>query len=119
MLDGIDTTKNPVDLSGLANIAKSRASGGANYPSADGYWITNGSAMITGCIKIEYQDKTGAFHDYTNTILGLGIRGKNTNPLAAGVPATQLPALPNAYSGTGATLTYADYVASKRRAGGV
>jgi hypothetical protein len=109
-LDGIDTSKNPVDLSTLANIAQSGA-GGAAYSAVDGYWVANGKATITGCIKIEYQDKTGAFHDDTATILALGIRGKNTNPLSPKVASTQLPTLPDPYSGVGATLTYADYIA--------
>jgi len=109
-LDGIDTATNPVDLATLASIAKSQALGGANYSAADGYWVSNGNVTITGCIKIEYQDKTGTFHDRTATMLALGYRGRNIHPLAAVVPATQLPTLPNSYSILGATLTYANYV---------
>ena len=98
-LDGIDATKNPVDLSTLANIAKSGATSGVAYTATDGYWVQNGQATITGCIKIEYQDNGGAFHDITAAILALGYRGRNLYPqtraqlLTAG-SATKLTALP-------------------------
>ncbi len=97
-LNGIDTTTNPTDLTTLADIAKSGA-GGAAYNAADGYWIANSQATISGCLKIEYQDTGGAFHDITSAILALGYRGANLNPqskaqLAAVSSGTQLLPLP-------------------------
>jgi len=109
-LDGIDTSTNPTDLTTLANIAKSYASSSTSYTSSDGYWIAKASpqnATISGCIKIEYQDTSGKFHDYTSTILGLGYRGRNTYPQTSGVPSNQVPTLPNPYANpSGATNTY-------------
>ena len=107
-LDGIDTATNPTDLAGLANIAQSGAHNAGAYtpPTAgppatpgDGYWILPGQATITGCIKIEYQDNGGAFHDITGAILGLGYRGRNLNPqtkaqLVTAGSATYLASLP-------------------------
>jgi len=112
-LDGIDTTKNPVDLSTLANIAKSGASSGAVYTATDGYWVLNGQATITGCLKIEYQDNGGAFHDITTTILALGYRGRNLNPqtkaqLNAAGSATKLATMPTNATGQIAASTCAD-----------
>jgi hypothetical protein len=114
-LNGIDTSKNPVDLTTIANIA---TSGAANstvsgpFTPADGYWQTKGTATIQGCLKIEYQDTSGAFHDISSTtspgLLSYGYRGKNINPQTktqlATVSAGQEislplePASPNQYS---------------------
>ncbi|MFZ3217594.1 MAG: pilus assembly PilX N-terminal domain-containing protein [Candidatus Acidiferrales bacterium] len=45
-----------------------------------GYWQAQNTPIITGCIKIEYQDPSGAFHDYTKQILAKGFLGRNINP---------------------------------------
>ena len=45
-----------------------------------GYWQTANTPIITGCIKIEYQDTAGAFHDYTKKMLAMGFLGRNINP---------------------------------------
>ena len=47
---------------------------------SNGYWQTANTPIITGCIKIEYQDTSGAFHDYTKQILAKGFLGRNINP---------------------------------------
>ena len=52
-LDTVSATV-PVDLRGLPNIPTSGAVGGV-YSAANGYWQTNGTQTITGCIKVEYQ----------------------------------------------------------------
>jgi PilX N-terminal len=98
-LDGIDTTKNPVDLSTYATFVMAASAQGGGYSESDGYWVKTGDRTITGCIKIEYQDTGGNFHDITNTILGLGLRGRNINPqtkaqLGAVGNGTQLLSLP-------------------------
>jgi len=103
-LDGIDTATNPVDLSTLASIAKSGAANAGAYTATDGYWVQNGQATITGCIKIEYQDNGGAFHDVTAAILALGYRGRNLNPqtktqLNTAGSATELATLPTNATG--------------------
>jgi hypothetical protein len=84
--DGISSTT-PTDLTSLTNIAKSGGTSNSAYTLADGYWVTGPSSgtyypTISGCIKIEYQDSTGTFHDYTSTMLGssYGYRGRNINP---------------------------------------
>jgi hypothetical protein len=48
--------------------------------SGRGYWQTANTPIITGCIKIEYQDTAGAFHDYTKKMLAMGFLGRNINP---------------------------------------
>jgi hypothetical protein len=108
-LDGIDTSTNPVDLSllslgGPLVIATSGAHSGLAYTPTDGYWVQAGQATITGCLKIEYQDNGGAFHDKTLAILALGFRGRNLNPqtkaqLNTAGSATNLASLPT--NGTG------------------
>jgi hypothetical protein len=66
---------------------------GAAYNSANGYWVTKGYPIVTGCIKIEYETAAGVFTDVTKEILKLGFTGANLNPVAA--PASPaLPALP-------------------------
>ncbi|MFZ3200716.1 MAG: PilX N-terminal domain-containing pilus assembly protein [Candidatus Acidiferrales bacterium] len=50
------------------------------YTSTDGYWIKTGYPIITGCIKIEYQDTSNGWHDITETVLNLGYTGRNINP---------------------------------------
>ena len=81
-LDGIDTVEKPCRFVHACEYREIRSRAAPRYSAVDGYWVSNGNATITGCIKIEYQDKTGTFHDDTATILALGIRGKNTNPLS-------------------------------------
>jgi len=104
-LDGIDTSTDPVDLATLipsgshswwttttAPFYPLPTSGATNtgaagpYTLGDGYWIQNGKPIITGCIKIEYQDTSNKFHDITKTILNLGIIGRNINPQGACTP---------------------------------
>jgi Tfp pilus assembly protein PilX len=52
----------------------------ATVGSGTGYWQAANTPIITGCIKIEYQDTSGAFHDYTKQILAMGFTGRNINP---------------------------------------
>src|ERR1700728_4524365 len=95
-LDTITPTV-PVDLSILAfNGAPPAGYAGVVYPlplsqavsaaayttytstsPKDGYWIAPNKAIITGCIKIEYQNAGGAWTDVTNEILNLGLTGRN------------------------------------------
>ncbi|HEY3936246.1 MAG TPA: pilus assembly PilX N-terminal domain-containing protein [Bryobacteraceae bacterium] len=113
----LDTVTNGTDPVDLATLAVSPAalpswytSNGGVYPlpvsgagatyipsyttPEPGYWIKNGSPIVTGCIKIEYQTLPGgAWVDYTRQILELGFTGRNINP-TSGVAAPNLPALP-------------------------
>lgn len=78
----------------------SDAQGGTSYSSGDGYWITKGYPIITGCIKIDYQSKAtpGTWLDVTAEILNLGFTGRNINPQSAtswaANPPPALPGLP-------------------------
>jgi hypothetical protein len=107
-LNGIDTTSDPVDLYNLATNTGAIASvaptwtwssyssqtfyplpgsdAGATYSSGNGYWQTAGTGIITGCIKIEYQDTSNNWHDITKKILGLGYTGRNIYPQGACTP---------------------------------
>lgn len=92
-LDGIDTSHNPIDLSSYGfsvPIATSFQSGGTYSPS-NGYWVANGDRTISGCLKIEYQDTGGNFHDITTTIVGFGLRGRNIYPQTASVLNANVP----------------------------
>jgi hypothetical protein len=126
-LDGIDTATNPLDLTTLDGAkpgwwnANTTQSGSKFVPlptaalvtpastaytvyntssagTGDGYWVTNGSPTITGCIKIEYQDNNNVFHDITKKILGAGFTGRNINPSSSYSFSTPLktPYLPTA-----------------------
>jgi hypothetical protein len=95
-LDGIDTSHPPVDLNAYAPPGTfiATAAVGSTYSSTDGYWVKAtpvSNRTITGCIKIEYQDTGGNFHDITTTILGLGLRGRNINPLTTSVLNANVP----------------------------
>ena len=108
--NSVSTATDPVDLATLAvapGAMPSWYSGGNNVPamqiplpmsgssgtysSVDGYWIQQNKPMITGCIKIEYQNLTGTWADITQQVLNLGFTGRNINPLGAYVP--NLPGL--------------------------
>jgi Tfp pilus assembly protein PilX len=129
VLDGIDSSSNPVDLGTLTNVASTApwtgngaagpswwaANGGASpylpLPASGaagaaytvynvttvgtgrGYWQTANTPIITGCIKIEYQDTGGFFHDYTKQILAMGFLGRDINPLTGAVISPTLPTL--------------------------
>jgi len=123
LLDGIDSSQPPIDLATLTTkpswwttfstqtwlplpVSGAVANPYAVYnitkippvpATGNGYWQTAGSAIITGCIKIEYQDTAGIFHDYTRQILGLGYSGRNINPLNGAVAP---PTLPNLTAGS-------------------
>jgi len=73
----------PVDLATLAQIPKSGATGGATYNANDGYWQTNGTATITGCLKIEYLNGAQVATDVTNEFLAHGYIAPNINPQGA------------------------------------
>jgi hypothetical protein len=83
----------------------------ATAGTGNGYWQTANTPIITGCIKIEYQDTSGAFHDYTKKILAMGFLGRNINPQTGTVAPPTLPTLAagsaTAAQGptTGATMT--------------
>jgi hypothetical protein len=94
-----------------ANVGKtifplpvSYANAGTTYSAANGYWNKQYYPIITGCIKIEYQDNTAtpAWHDVTWTILNLGYTGRNINPQVGrnGVPAYVAPPALSGFSGT-------------------
>jgi hypothetical protein len=69
----------------------SGATGGTTYSATDGYWLMSSSTpgsvkpgqpspTILGCIKIEYQNLTGAWTDVTTTILNMGFTGRDIAP---------------------------------------
>jgi len=109
----VTTATDPVDLATLAvapgampawynpganNTPVSRiplpmSGAGGAYSAVNGYWIQNGKPMITGCIKIEYQNLAGGWADITQPILNLGFTGRNINPLGSLVNPLTLPGL--------------------------
>jgi hypothetical protein len=114
--DGVTTGTDPIDLANLAVVSTALApppkatwytgfplpvsTGGPAYSSVNGYWVTNGSPIITGCLKIEYQATGGGWTDVTQAILNQGISGWNINPLSAAawvLPPT-IVALPNTFA---------------------
>jgi hypothetical protein len=113
--DGVTTGTDPIDLATLAFVGPATppaisgwyngvnsyplpvSAGGASYSSVNGYWVTNASPIITGCLKIEFQAVGGGWTDVTKVILNQGISGWNINPLpaAAWVTPPTIVALPN------------------------
>jgi Tfp pilus assembly protein PilX len=85
----------------LPIAASAGAAAGGNYNSVNGYWQSNGSASVSGYIKIEaqtaYGSPCGVWRDVTREILALGYAGRNLNP-QNGAPALAptLLALPGA-----------------------
>jgi hypothetical protein len=68
--------------------------GGATYSATNGYWTKTGYPIITGCIKIEYENAAGVFTDVTSQILNYGFTGRNLYPKNWGVASPTLPSLP-------------------------
>jgi hypothetical protein len=64
------------------------------YSAANGYWIKAGRPIITGCIKIEYENAAGAFTDVTSQILNYGFTGANLYPKNWGSTPPTVPSLP-------------------------
>jgi PilX N-terminal len=116
----VTTTVDPIDLANLSVVSTVSApppqatwytgfplpvnpSGGTAYSSATGYWVSQNSPVITGCLKIESQGLGGGWTDVTQAILNQGISGANINPVAAAsyvAPPSIVP-LPNpALAGT-------------------
>ncbi|HTR48741.1 MAG TPA: pilus assembly PilX N-terminal domain-containing protein [Verrucomicrobiae bacterium] len=85
--------------------------GGAN---PDGYWVQKYYPTLTGCLKIDYQDKTSTvtapvWKDATWEILNLGFTGRNINPQVNknGVPAYSGVVAPKEPGYSGSTQTAA------------
>src|SRR6202167_481990 len=104
---GAGITAKPVWYTGTYPLPVSGAIVGGTYsPSsnsntllAPGYWMKAGYPTITGCIKIEYQvNPGGSWVDVTQTILNLGLTGRNVNPTYTAAvqvaPFTYLAGLP-------------------------
>ncbi|MGB8541807.1 MAG: pilus assembly PilX N-terminal domain-containing protein [Candidatus Acidiferrales bacterium] len=66
---------------------------GGSYSATNGYWIQSAKPLITGCLKIEYQNLGGAWTDITPQVLAQGFSGRNINPGNYGVAPPTLPAL--------------------------
>jgi Tfp pilus assembly protein PilX len=72
----------------------------ASYSATNGYWVKQYYPIISGCLKIEYQNSSGNWTDVTPSILELGYTGRdiypqttNTAPptlIAAQTPGTQI-----------------------------
>jgi len=75
---------------GVFPLPLSQATSAIAYTPSDGYWIAKNNAIITGCIKIEYQNAGGGWVDVTQEILHLGITGRNIFPQSAGAVNTLL-----------------------------
>ena len=60
----------------------------------DGYWQALNTPIITGCIKIEYQNAAGVTTDVTQEILKLGLTGRNIYPQSGVGAVNQLLYLP-------------------------
>ena len=113
------SANNPVDLASLAwdggarpgtlpavaawyqaaggySLPMSAAGSTSNYTSSDGYWIQAHYPIITGCIKIDYQNTGNSWVDVTQEILKLGLTGRNINPQGVSVLPPLRPGLPGA-----------------------
>ena len=69
---------------------------GSSYSATDGYWVKTYYPIISGCIKIDYQNSSGSWTDITDQILDLGFSGKDIHPLGSSWIAP--PTLPAAIS---------------------
>jgi hypothetical protein len=80
----VDT--NGFKAAGNYSLPLSKATSNVNYTSADGYWIQKDFPIITGCIKIDYQNAGNNWVDVTPEILKLGLTGPDINPVSAAGP---------------------------------
>ncbi|HEY4879899.1 MAG TPA: pilus assembly PilX N-terminal domain-containing protein [Candidatus Acidoferrales bacterium] len=110
------STLNPVDLASLAwntvgtngvarvetigykaagnwSLPLSKAASTAVYTPSDGYWIKTDFPIITGCIKVDYQNTSHNWVDVTPEILKLGLTGPDISPVGATGPF--FPSKPN------------------------
>ena len=87
-------TTQPSWWSGAATFYPLPTSPTSTYSATTGYWVQSGKPLITGCIKIEYQDNAGNWHDVTTEILSLGFAGRNMNPQSTHIVPPTLPSLP-------------------------
>lgn len=78
----------PLPVSGAKAAPATYISSGTGY---SGYWIQQYYPIITGCIKIEYQNAGGTWVDVTQEILEQGYTGRNINP-QTGVTTNNVPA---------------------------
>lgn len=82
-------------------LSQSAAAVGGNYTAyaggvpKDGYWQGKNTAIITGCLKIEYVSAAGVATDVTQQILNKGFTGRNIYPQTGVGAANELLYLPN------------------------
>jgi PilX N-terminal len=74
-------TPNPIGTN-VWPLPTSGASG-ASYSSTDGYWVKQYYPIMSGCIKIDYQNSSNTWTDVTDKVLELGFTGENIHPLGA------------------------------------
>lgn len=100
-LTGIGTNTFPLPVSYAAATN--------TYASANGYWVKRGYPIITGCIKIDYQNNgaPGTWTDVTAEILKFGYTGRNINPQGSSTVPPALPALPGAQIGASGPTAHA------------
>jgi hypothetical protein len=71
---------------------------GASYSPTDGYWVQKYYPIVSGCLKIEYQNSSGSWTDVTPSILELGYTGRNINPQTSSTVPPTLVAVPTTTS---------------------
>jgi len=71
---------------GHYSLPLSKAAAPGAYTSADGYWIKTDFPIITGCVKVDYQNNAHTWVDATAEILNLGLTGPDINPSSAAGP---------------------------------
>jgi PilX N-terminal len=67
---------------------------GASYSATDGYWVKRYYPIISGCIKIDYQNSSNTWTDVTPYILELGYTGRNIYPQTLSTAPPNRPTLP-------------------------
>ncbi|HKV03584.1 MAG TPA: pilus assembly PilX N-terminal domain-containing protein [Candidatus Acidoferrales bacterium] len=68
-------------------LPTSGATSTTTYNAANGFWVVRQYPVITGCIKIDYQNLAGtAWIDITQAALLQGYTGRNLNPIAGVAP---------------------------------
>ncbi|MGC2330833.1 MAG: PilX N-terminal domain-containing pilus assembly protein [Candidatus Acidiferrales bacterium] len=87
-------TTNPGWYTAATKIPLPTSDATTPYSAANGYWIKSGYPIITGCIKIEYENAAGAFTDVTSQILNYGFTGANLYPKNWGSIPPTVPSLP-------------------------
>lgn len=76
-------------------LPTSGATSTTTYSNTNGYWVKQYYPIVSGCIKIDYQNSSATWTDVTDKVLELGYTGRDIYPQGSSTAPPSLVAVPS------------------------